>query len=246
MAPRTLVKCRASTAAFFSFCSNAGCSKPHTATEMDLRLCEFVQHSWEEGDSRNIPADARSGLMHFIDAPRGQLHGSQRLLRAWGKNELPMRADPLPINLLLAMVGVALEAQKLRITMSLLIVFHVLLRTNEIIHTQASHFTFPQKVWTSAPCAPTHKVWTTPPKRPRNSHSHRPFGRCVSLGCGTKAPARRKTVSRQHTGISERISQFNTIGSLSSSQVASILFETERSHRALHGVWYFESNYDAW
>ena len=79
---------------------------------MDLRLCEFVQHSWEEGDFRSIPADARSGLMHFIDALRGQLHGSQRLLRAWSKNELPMRADPLPINLLLAMVGVALEAQK--------------------------------------------------------------------------------------------------------------------------------------
>ena len=34
-----------------------------------------------------------------------------------------MRADPLPINLLLAMVGAALEAQKLRIAMSLLIGF---------------------------------------------------------------------------------------------------------------------------
>ena len=65
-------------------------SKPHTATEMDLRLCEFVQHAWEEGDSRNIPADARSSLLHFIEIPRGQLHGSQRLLRAWSKNELPM------------------------------------------------------------------------------------------------------------------------------------------------------------
>ena len=57
---------------------------------MVLRLCEFVQHAWEEGDSRNIPADARSGLLHFIDSLRGQLHGSQRLPRAWSKNELPM------------------------------------------------------------------------------------------------------------------------------------------------------------
>ena len=65
---------------------------------MDIRLCEFVQHSWEKGDSRNILADARCGLIHFIDALRGQLHGSQRLLRAWSKNELPMRADPLLIN----------------------------------------------------------------------------------------------------------------------------------------------------
>ena len=61
-------------------------SLPHTATEMDLRLCEFVEHAWEEGDARNIPADARSGLMHFIDAPRGHLPGSQRLLLAWSRS----------------------------------------------------------------------------------------------------------------------------------------------------------------
>ena len=53
----------------------------------------------------------------------GQIHSSQRLLRAWSKHELPMRDDPLPINFLLAMVGAALEAQTLRIAMSLLIGF---------------------------------------------------------------------------------------------------------------------------
>ena len=40
---------------------------------MDLRLCEFIEHAWEEGDSRDIPADARSGLTHVIDAPRRHL-----------------------------------------------------------------------------------------------------------------------------------------------------------------------------
>ena len=64
--PQTLARYRASAAAFFNFCSNAGYSKPHTAPEMDLRICEFVEHSWEEGDSRNMPADARSGLRHFL------------------------------------------------------------------------------------------------------------------------------------------------------------------------------------
>ena len=82
IAPRTLTKHRTSTAGFFNFCSMAGYPKTHTATEMDLRLCEFVQHAWEEGDSCDTPADARSDLMHFIDAPLGHLHGSQRLLLA--------------------------------------------------------------------------------------------------------------------------------------------------------------------
>ena len=82
---------------------------------MDLRLCELVEQAWEEGHSRNIPVDARSGLMRFTDALRGHLPGSQRLPQAWSKNELPERADPLPINFLLAMVGAAITAQKLRI-----------------------------------------------------------------------------------------------------------------------------------
>ena len=82
ISPWTFARYRASTAAFFNFCSIAGYPKPHTATEMDLRLCEFVEHAWEEGDSRNIPADARLGLMHFIDASRGHLSSSQRLLLA--------------------------------------------------------------------------------------------------------------------------------------------------------------------
>ena len=38
IAPRTLVRYRASTAAFSNFCSIAGYSKPHTATELDLHL----------------------------------------------------------------------------------------------------------------------------------------------------------------------------------------------------------------
>ena len=97
----------------------------------------------EEGDSRNIPADARLGLMHFIDALRGHLPGSQRLLLARSKNELPEQADPLPIIFLLAMVGA--YSTKLRVASSLSLGFHALLRSTEIIYIQASHFTFPQR-----------------------------------------------------------------------------------------------------
>ena len=154
-------------------------------TEMDLRLCEIVQHAWEDGDSRNILADARSGLMQFINALRGQHHGSQRLLPAWSKHELPMRADPLPISVLLAMVGTALEAQKLRIAMSLLIGLHALLRTCEIIHIQASHFTFPQQHG-PVPLLLPHNASKTSQKQ----FQSQTIGPCVYLCCGTQAPAR--------------------------------------------------------
>ena len=68
-------------AAFFSSAPTQA-TPNHTATEIYLRLCEFVQCAWKEGDSRNIQADACSGLTHLIDALSGQLRGSQRLLRA--------------------------------------------------------------------------------------------------------------------------------------------------------------------
>ena len=79
---------------------------------------------------------------HYIEAPRGHLQAVNDCCGHGVKNELP---DPLPINLLLAMVGAALTAQALYVAMSLLIGFHALLRITEIINIQASHFTFPQR-----------------------------------------------------------------------------------------------------
>ena len=46
------------------------------------------------------------------------------------------------------MVGAAITAHKTRIALSLLLGFHILLRTNEIIYIHASHFTFPQRYGT--------------------------------------------------------------------------------------------------
>ena len=93
---------------------------------------------------RCAPRASRTSLMFYV----GICLGSQRLLLAWSKNELPERADPLPINLLLAMVGAAIIAHKTRIALSLLLGFHILLRTNEIIYIHVSHFTFPQRCGT--------------------------------------------------------------------------------------------------
>ena len=127
-----------------------------------------------------------TSLMLYV----GSSTAVKRQLRAWSKNESQIRADPLPINLLLAMVGAALKAQKMRIAMSLLIGFHTLLRTNEMVHIQASHFTFPQKCGPVLLVLPLTKLGQRLQKRPRNSHSHRPLGPYVCLGCGTQAPAR--------------------------------------------------------
>ena len=94
--------------------------------------------------------------MHFIDDQRGHLLGSQRLLPAWSKNDLPERADPLPISFLLAMVGVAIAAQALRIAFSLLLGFHAPLRPHPSF---ALHL--PTTVWAITIRAAINKVRTT-------------------------------------------------------------------------------------
>ena len=76
---------------------------------MDIRLCD--DRVWEQDDLRNWATDARSGLLHVLSHLHGSLHGSQQLLIAWSKNELPQRADPLPTELLMALAGAALRAR---------------------------------------------------------------------------------------------------------------------------------------
>ena len=113
VAPRTLARHRASTAAFFNFCSMAGYPKPH----LPKWISAFVNSSSTHG-KKVIPATSLQMRARASNALRGHLSGSQRLLRAWSKNELPERADPLQIIFLLAMVGAALTAQKLRVAVT--------------------------------------------------------------------------------------------------------------------------------
>ena len=207
IAPQNLARYRASTVAFFNFGSIAGYSKPDTTTEMDLRLCEFVERAWEECDSRNIPADARLGLMHFIDALRGHLPGSQRLLLARSKNELPEQADPLPIIFLLAMVGA--HSTKLRVALSLSLGFHDFCEapksSTSKLRTSPSHNGMGQ-YYSCCHCQSQDNDGTMSQKQQQS----RTIGSCVCLG----------------RSISKRISRFGTVSSPSDFQVASTLFET--------------------
>ena len=105
-----------------------------------MKMCEYIEKVWEEGDSRNWATDAVSGLMHFIPSLRGQLRGSQRLLRAWSKMELPTRAPPLPTVFAAAVAGAALQIGDVRLCAALLVAFHAFLRTGELLKVRAGDF----------------------------------------------------------------------------------------------------------
>ena len=143
IAKKTLTMYKGACIAFFKFAR----TKPEptvTPEAVDEALCQFIEAAWEEGDPKALPTNARSGLMHFLPRLRGKLHGAQRLLSAWTKHELPQRAPPLPREFLLALAGRALINHDLRLCVTLLLGFHAMLRTGELLAVRAQHFVHSQ------------------------------------------------------------------------------------------------------
>ena len=106
--------------------------------EMDGQLCLWLEHLWETGEARNLAADTLSGAQHLLNK-RQVFPGSWRLLRAWTKAEVPTRAPPLTIVMLLAIVGWLLSQGVEGIDACLYVGFHCMLRTEEMLTALTSH-----------------------------------------------------------------------------------------------------------
>ena len=88
--PKIFKTYQISASRFLSFCSDNFGRWPQSYIDLDLCLCAFIQHVWEEGDPKSWT------LTHFMLAVRGKTPGSSRLMKGWTKTELPERAPPLP------------------------------------------------------------------------------------------------------------------------------------------------------
>ena len=143
--PKTLKTYQISASRCLSFCSDNFGRWPQSYIDLDLCLCAFIEHVWEEGDPKSWALNAISAMAHFMPAVRGNTPGSSRLMKGWTKTELPERAPPLPTLFATAVAGAALRRQDLRLCVLILIAFHALLRTGELCRVQASHFVRPGK-----------------------------------------------------------------------------------------------------
>ena len=112
MRPKTFKTNQVSASRFLSFCSENFGRWPQSYIDLDLCLCAFIEHVWEEGDSKSWALNAISAVTHFMPAVRGKTPGSSRLMKGWTKTELPERA-PLPTLFAKAVAGAALRRQDL-------------------------------------------------------------------------------------------------------------------------------------
>eukprot|EP00435_Cladocopium_sp_Y103_P018713 s557_g4.t1 len=107
---------------------------------LDEAIAEWIQTEFEDGTPLHLVADALCGLHHFEPFTKKKLPQSWRLYGIWRRYEVPFRAPPLPQDIALAMAGWAIWHGELTMGALLLLAFHCLLRTGEILQIRPCDF----------------------------------------------------------------------------------------------------------
>eukprot|EP00435_Cladocopium_sp_Y103_P066273 s1586_g28.t1 len=108
--------------------------------ELDDMIADWIQAEFEDGCPLYMVADALSGLHHFEPFTKKKLTKSWRLYSIWRRYEVPCRAPPLTKDITLAMSGYCIEQCELVMGALLLLGFHCLMRTGELLQVRPCDF----------------------------------------------------------------------------------------------------------
>jgi hypothetical protein len=108
---------------------------PSSAYGLDLVVSDYLEALWAQGKGRTEGSNILAGLQDAQPHLKGNLKLSWRLMKAWATHEVPNRAPPLSEDALHVLVGYSL----VKGWTSLLLGFHGLLRTGELLGVQAEH-----------------------------------------------------------------------------------------------------------
>ena len=112
----------------------------NTELELDEFIAEWIQEQFEDGCPLHLVADALSGLHHFEPYTKKKLTQSWRLYSIWRRYEVPCRAPPLTKDIVLAMAGFSIIHSELTMGALLLLGFHCLMRTGELLQIRPCDF----------------------------------------------------------------------------------------------------------
>ena len=124
---------------FFEWLRNEGLVLPQSAYHLDLVVSDYLEALWAQGKGRTHGSNILAALQDVQPHLKGKLKGSWRLMKTWVTHEVPNRAPPLSLDVLHLLVGYALFKQKPIFALSLLLAFHALLRTGELLGLCAKH-----------------------------------------------------------------------------------------------------------
>ena len=106
---------------------------PSSGYQLDLTVSDYLEALWAAGKGRTEGSNLQAALQDAEPHLKGKLKLSWRLMKTWVTHEVPNRAPPLPLDCLYAMVGYCLFKKWHSFALSLLLAFHGLLRTGELL-----------------------------------------------------------------------------------------------------------------
>ena len=135
--PKTKQRYDAGLQQFFDYLRKEGIQLPKRRDSMDPLVSDYLEFLWSEGEGRATASNFLAALQDFDPKLKGCLPGAWRLMKTWGAHQLPNRAPPMTETVLHAMVGWAVTHEHFSFAISLLVGFHALLRTGELLALQA-------------------------------------------------------------------------------------------------------------
>ena len=138
--PATRIRYDRALNSFLQFLRDNNLQLPRQRERIDALAAEYLEHLWFTGGGRGLASDTLAALQDQDQRLRGLLQTSWRLLKTWHSHEIPSRAPPFPEYILYCLIGWALLQQRFSFAVSLLVVFHGLLRTGELLSLEKRHF----------------------------------------------------------------------------------------------------------
>ena len=116
----------------------AGCPPPadvESAAAYDRFLALYIEEAWAEGLTRGEAGNALSASLTIYPQlrGRGRLSDSWFLLNAWARYEVPMRAPPMPVEVVLGLAWYFVRMGQLGGAALLVLGFDCFLRTGELL-----------------------------------------------------------------------------------------------------------------
>ena len=110
---------------------------PSSSYQLDLTVSDYLEYLWAAGKGRTHGSNLLAALQDAEPHLKGKLKMSWRLMKTWVTHEVPNRAPPFSQDVLHVLVGYCLFKEEPLMALSLLLGFHALLRTGELLGLQA-------------------------------------------------------------------------------------------------------------
>lgn len=139
IAPPTEVRYGEAVWKFFFWLGIMRLAFPGSFWDLDERCFQYIEELWSEGESLYHAADLLSGLQHYLPMVKRRLNQSWRLCAGWTRQELPNRAAPMTLEILMGILGLAVAMDDFEMAAMTGCAFFGMLRASEIFSLKRKH-----------------------------------------------------------------------------------------------------------